>query len=220
MGAMVTYDSPAEEGNGRSRFALWLWLAAGLVVMTAWLVAGPAGQATAVSPDGDVVAVVNGQALTREAYDVEVRLKAFKYALAGREGQAVDEAALLNRIIGDMLLLQAADGVGTAVDPVEVTVEIGGILGRSGVTRAEAEALLADHQLAWPDLLRSVEAYLRLTHFIDDTLLADAPPAARAGALEAWLAAQYQAAEMEFDPAFLRQVNPVRMEWPGEMLGS
>jgi hypothetical protein len=161
-----------------------------------------AAQSTA-SP---VVATINGQPITREQFEAEVRLKEMKSALAHRPNRSVDRAELLNRIISDTLMLQAAKSNDLFPDPLLVNEEMGRILGRFQLSRDEMALLLAGYDLAWADFERSVWEYVKISRFMTGTLLADVSQGKQAY-LDAWISKQYEEAELSFDQSFLTAVN-------------
>ena len=185
----------------RSRLPIVLLLLTVLLITVGVALARP-GQLPA-----GVAARIDGQELTREQYEVELRLKALKSELAGRRDVVVDQPALLNRIIGDMLVLATARQAGYAVEEARLAGEVGAILGRLRLTAADMEAALHEYDLTWEDYQRSVHDYLLLTRYIDEVILQDAPSTASKSSFDDWLAGRYAAAEMVFDAQFLDEIN-------------
>jgi parvulin-like peptidyl-prolyl isomerase len=130
-----------------------------------------------------------------------------KYALVGQPERDVDEATLLNRIIGDVLVLQAAAEAGVSVDREEVQAEIDAILKRMDVSEEEMTVVLDDHELSWADFEISVREYLVIGRFQNAVLLADKAPDERQDSLRNWMSEQYSAADMIFNQDFLDEVN-------------
>ncbi len=157
--------------------------------------------------DREVVGTVEGVVITRERFEEEVRLSEVKYELNNQPDREVNRPELLNRMIGDYLLIHGANEAGIQVEDREVQGEIDSILGRFGVTRAEMDRVLSEHTLRWRVFENSVWEYLMLTHFVDDVLLKDVPFGEREARLEAWMATRYNEAELDFDQAFLDEVN-------------
>lgn len=184
----------------RSISPVWLSVLLLLIALSALT------QAIAASPETPhIVATINGQTITQERFEEEVRLKQMKLALANRSAKP-NEADLLNRIIADTLTLQAANSTGLFIDPALVEAEIRLILGRSQVTRAEMELLLDGHDLTWHDFERSVWEYVKMSHFLTELLLADISQG-KQDYLESWMSEQFHQAELSFDQAFLARIN-------------
>ena len=119
----------------------------------------------------------------------------------------MEPALILNRLIGDILLLQGAARAGIIIPAAVTENEIDAILARQGQTRREMAQLLARHDVSWSDFRTSVADYLRLSRFIEGPLLAATAGGQRQEALQTWLAGQYNVATLQFDPAFLDAVN-------------
>lgn len=154
------------------------------------------------------VTAVNGQTMTRDQFEAETALQELKNELTGRD-QTIDKPALLNRMIGDMLLLEAAATSGVDAPDTETQAEIDLILARFGVTRDQMTIQLIDHGLTWSQFENSVHDYLTITHYVNEQILAEVAIADRREALDEWMAAQYQAADMQFDQDFLDSINSI-----------
>lgn len=195
----MTVNVPPAPANRSWRFILILIVTIGVILSIVW--ASSIGEK---SPP--FVAAVNDQMITRNQFEAEVALQEVKNELTGRE-QAINKPALLNRMIGDMLLLEAAAASGVNAPEAETQAEIDSILARFNVSREEMTVRLSDHGLAWTQFENSVQDYMTLTRYVDEQLLAEVSLAERKGALDEWMAAQYQAAAMRFDQDFLDSIN-------------
>ena len=178
-----------------------------IVVALALLLLFLAGMNRLRQGNGRVIATINGQDILLDQYQTELRLKELKYDLAGRSIDEINEAELLNRMIGDVLLLQAASGANVTADEARVQSEIDGILARNALSRAEMSDLLAKHDLDWSAFEGSVRDYVTLSRFTDDVLLAEVGVSGRQATLKAWMSEQYQTADLSFDQEFLDAIN-------------
>lgn len=195
----MTVNAQPAPANRSWRIILVLIAAIGIILGIIW-----AGSTREKSMP--FVAAVNDNTITLNQFEAEVALQEVKYELTGRE-QAVDKPALLNRMIGDMLLLEAAGDSGVKALGAETQAEIDAILTRFNVSRAEMTERLSAHGLAWTQFEKSVQEYKIITRYVDDELLAELSLAEKKEALDAWMAAQYQAAELRFDQDFLDSIN-------------
>ncbi len=179
-----------------------LFTIAGLAAYRLW-----GARLPAVFSRGEVVGTVDGKELTRERFEEEVRLSEVKYELTDQPDREVNRPELLNRMIGDYLLIHGAEEAGVRVEDSEVEGEIDSILGRFQISREEMDRVLSDHMLRWQVFENSVWEYLMLNRYIDEVLLEDIPLNEQEAHLEAWMAERYSRAELEFDQAFLDEVN-------------
>ena len=157
--------------------------------------------------DAQIIGHINQQPVTLERFEAEVRLQQVKDRLSNRFEQEVSTAESLNRMIGDLLLLQGAERADVAVEQVEVDSEVDSVLDRVNSSRPQMKRLLADNKLDWEVFERSIRDYLTLKRFQEDVLLTDVPVGERSAILRDWLSESYQQAEIEFDPEFLDTVN-------------
>ena len=74
-------------------------------------------------PDTAVVAIVNGQPITRREIDIDAAMlqAAAALGLSGQSGTSISKADLLNNTIDDVLLAQAATKAGIEVTEAEVS---------------------------------------------------------------------------------------------------
>ncbi|MFQ5399886.1 MAG: SurA N-terminal domain-containing protein [Anaerolineae bacterium] len=154
-----------------------------------------------------VIASINGQEITLNQFKDEAELSRLKRELANRPESPVNRPELMNRMIGDVLLLQAAENAGVQVKDTAVQAEIDAILNRLSLTREEMARQLEQHDLGWAVFEGSVRDYLVLSKFVDDSLLADVAPGERKQHLDSWMLEQYRSADMTFDQGFLDSIN-------------
>jgi len=154
-----------------------------------------------------VIASINGQEITLNQFEDEVELSRLKRELANRPESPVNRPELMNRMIGDVLLLQAAESAGVQVEDTAVQAEIDAILNRLSLTREEMARQLEHHDLGWAVFEGSVRDYLVLSKFVDDSLLANVAPGERKQHLDSWMSEQYRSADMTFDQDFLDSIN-------------
>lgn len=161
-----------------------------------------------IAPLSDnVIGHINGEPISVAQFESEFRLQQVRQQLTGRDDEPIDRPALLNRIIADTLLLQAATADGMAVEDAAVAAEADRILRRFGLSQAEVTAQLRAHGLAWEDFARSIHDYLLLSRFVDESILTGTINVRQSEQINAWLAGQYQRADMTFDEAYLTQIN-------------
>ena len=153
-----------------------------------------------------VVATINETQITLAEFEAEVQLQAVKNELTGRD-RKVEKPALFNRMIGDILLLQAANEAGVNASPDMIEAEIDAILGRYDTSREEMTALLEQHGLSWAIFEESIHQYLTMSQYIDDDLLADVAAGERKAFLDNWMSEQYEEASLSFDQSFLDSIN-------------
>lgn len=177
----------------------------GLIVVSGLILL--AREALGSNPQEPILGTVNGEPITAERFEHEIRLQQLRNDLSGHPGLAVDQARVLNRLVGDFLMLQAAAEQQVTVSRMEVEAETADLLRRTNKTREQFEALLADHQLAWEDLNRSIHEYLAILRFQNEILLKDVPAQGRAAAFDEWITDRYAAADIRFDQQFLDEVN-------------
>ena len=153
----------------------------------------------------------------RAQFDVEVRLKETRFALSGEPGAEVDEAERLNIMIGDILILQAADESGVTVSDERVQSEINSILLRVDFSPEEMDLLLAEHLLAWGDFESSVRDSLIIAAYFDEVVLAEAPANEQQSRVQSWLVERYADSDITFDEDFLNQINAPDILSPEEL---
>lgn len=159
------------------------------------------------SPATTVVGTLNGEPFTREAFETELRFADLRATLANQPLQSVNKVALLNRMVGDALILQVAHSSGVHTPTEIVDSELAAIVGQFGLTEAEMRQQLAAHGLAWQDFHQSVGNYMTLITFIEDKLMADVPPEEQQAFLQTWMGTIMNNATIDFDEAFLAEIS-------------
>ncbi len=183
----------------RKRYLAMLWLA----------VLGIAGGLTPAWQPARVVASINGEAITEAAFEAEVAIQHVRNDLTGR-GEGVSRPAIFNRLIGDVLLLQAARQADVTVDEGRVQSELSSLLRRHALDRPTMDGMLARRGLTWPALERSVRSHMTMDAFMRRHLLAGVAVPEREAALERWMAEQYREAIIRLDDGFVERINQER----------
>lgn len=178
-----------------------------ILLLAVALLAGLIYIALSERTDTQVIGRINQQPVTLERFEDEIRLQQVRYQLVNRPEQEVIGAELLNRMVGDLLLVQAAENADVAVEQEEVDSEIDVVLSRTNSSRQQMTRILADHRLDWEVFERSIREYLTVRRFQDEVLLAEVPARERSAFLREWLSENFQQAEIEFDAEFLATVN-------------
>jgi hypothetical protein len=155
------------------------------------------------TPSSIVAVTINGQPVFLGDFEKQVRLQEFRIDLSDQPGLFVDREALLNRLIIDILILQAADGEGIEVDSSRVQDEIISILEVQDSSREEFSELLASHDLSWTFFEKSVEEFLIQTDYVVEVIWEDTPANERQAKLLNWVTDQFGFAEIDFDQEFL-----------------
>lgn len=158
-------------------------------------------------PTTTIVGTLNGEPFTREAFETELRFADLRATLANQPLQSVNKVALLNRMVGDALILQVAHSSGVHTPTEVVDSELAAIVGQFGLTEAEMRQQLAAHGLAWQDFHQSVGNYMTLITFIEDKLMADVPPEEQQAFLQTWMGTIMNNATIDFDEAFLAEIS-------------
>lgn len=195
---MMDYDAQPRVSNG------WLVLivAVCLLGLTAvFSLNRPASAATTI------VGTLNGEPFTREAFEAEIRFGDLRSALANQPATPINKPALLNRMIGDVLILQVAHSTGIRTSDAAIDQELVGILERFGKSEAEMREALAAYDLTWQDFRQSVGDYMTLITFIEERLLADVPPDQQQAFLQDWMGNLLSSASIDFDEAFIAEVS-------------
>ncbi len=183
-----------------------IFLTAALLLLT-WIAFQDIQQALAANASTQVVGMVNDQEITLLEFQNEMGLQAVRNVLRNQGDAEINQAVILNRMIGDALFLQAAQQAGVGVEDVEVEDAIDMLLGRYGLSRQEFDALLQEQNLDWTVFKTSIRDYLTILRFVDEVVLKDVAPADQQIALQTWMAEHFEAAELDFDQDFLDKVN-------------
>ncbi len=120
----------------------WVLFAIGVLLVSSLVLSGVGtgtnlAGLTAAQPGGqagtDVVALVNGDPITREEYEALRSTLQGQSEMTGRTFTPMDNAAVLNEIIGAKLQLQQAKKAGLTVSDTEVTQRRAAIVDESGL---------------------------------------------------------------------------------------
>jgi parvulin-like peptidyl-prolyl isomerase len=187
--------------KSRRRQVVIIFLLAAVVLVTLVIIALPK------SADAQVIGHVNQQPVTLERFEEEILLQQVRDRLANRPETEVNSAELLNRMIGDLLLLQEASKAEVTVEQEEVESEVEAVLSRVNTSRSQMSQLLADQGLDWDVFERSILEYMTLRRFQEEVLLVEVSAAERGAVLQNWMSETYSQAEIDFDPEFLQEVN-------------
>ena len=154
-----------------------------------------------------VVGTLNGEPFTREAFENELRFSDLRATLANQVPQPVNKVALLNRMVGDALILQVAHNAGVNTLDSEVDSELTAIVSQFGLSEAEMRQQLADHGLTWDDFRRSVGNYMTIITFLEEGLLASVPPEQQQVFMQNWMGELLSNASIDFDEAFIMEIS-------------
>ncbi|RME99523.1 MAG: hypothetical protein D6768_14895 [Chloroflexi bacterium] len=175
-------------------------LALVIVAGVGWfrLIAPPAPPPAETGPQ--VVAVVNGAAITGQMIDREVNTSRFN-VLAPPPPLTGDDLALardeaLNQLVSRQLILQAARRQGFSLSDAEVADRVDLLFGTA--TPAELDAALAQAGLTRDDLRWWIGQIFTVEAFTTDVLLADVPPDDRQAVYNSWYNALRAEAEIQF----------------------
>lgn len=121
----------------------------------------------------EVVAVVNGESISREDFE-QVYTRQFQAtsAQAQTTGQPVDQEALkeqtLDGLVGNELLIQAADRRNIAASDADVETELADLLAQNGLdSREDLTPLLAQQGLSLDDVLEQIEVQIKIDRLIE-----------------------------------------------------
>ncbi len=196
------------------------WLVALILLLTLTAVTGLTALAQPLQPQIQIqtpIGTVNDQVITLEQFETEVRFENFRSATLPSAGAQMDRPLLLNRIVLEAIVLQAADEAGVSVTGAELDAEMGGILSEFGISQAQMTEQLAEHSLSWGDFQASVERFLLIRRYINDVLLVDIPLEQQGLFLQLWATEQVSMADISFDPTFLESIGAVG---PNSALGT
>lgn len=116
---------------------------------------------------GNIVARVNGQPITMEQIDREVRLGKALSAAASKEEQAAAPPSMMEQLILAEIKAQAAHRAGFSVTAQEVDLEIAGIIERAGLNHEKVDRSLSQHKLTRDDLRASLSNIVLANRFIE-----------------------------------------------------
>jgi hypothetical protein len=196
---MIDYDSQPRVRSG--------WLVLIVAVCLLGITAVLAAFTQRAEPATTIVGTLNGEPFTREAFEAEIRFGDLRSALANQPATPVNKPALLNRMVGDALILQVARSTGTTISDAAIDQELVGILESFGKSETEMREALAAHDLTWQDFRRSVGDYMTLITFFEDKLLVDVPPEQQQTFLQNWMGTLLGSAAIDFDEAFINEIS-------------
>lgn len=147
---------------------------------------------------GDVVARVNGQPITYQQVEKEIRLsKALSIATTGKE-QAPTPPAMLEQIILLELQVQAARQANFTVNSQDVDGEIAKVVQQAGVTPGKLDESLRTYGLTRDDLYASLSRTALANQFAERNIAGSATdPRARLARVNEWQANLVQKARIE-----------------------
>lgn len=154
-----------------------------------------------------VVGTLNGEPFTREAFENELRFADLRATLANVPPQPVNKIALLNRMVGDALILQAARSAGISTPDSETDSELAAIISQFGLSEADMRQQLTDHGLTWEDFHRSVSNYITILTFMENGVLATVPPEQQQAFMQEWMGNLLSNASIDFDEAFITEIS-------------
>jgi hypothetical protein len=154
-----------------------------------------------------VIVTINHQDVYFSRFQDEVLLQSLRQALSGQESQPINRLTVLNRLVADTLMLQAADAADIQVSEEGVQAAIESIYTQYGLSPEDFQKKLDSQGVDFEIFEESIHNFLKILLFTETQILNGVPPGERQIVLSAWVSAHFQAAEMEFDPAFLGYVN-------------
>jgi|GEM_PF-348495 len=190
---LSTADTARTTGRGLGVIIAWLVLvfALALVVGVVWLRQGQA--TTSVVPLPDVVAIVNGEKITRDQLDTVSKINQAMYPLAQGREMNVEPVAwrqfqtqLLDQMITNQLILQEADKANITVNEIEVDGEVQGLATSYKVSVADLDNRLSQVGLKRDALRDWLRGALRANRLIA-TRAAEANARGEQFAIDAWL---------------------------------
>ncbi len=161
--------------------------------------AAPAAPTELASAESEVVATVNGEAITREMVEKEVKVSRFNLvepmpALTGSNQTRAEEEAL-NQLITRHLILQTAAAQNFVLDDAEVATHVDLLFGTYGdetLDQALARAAISRDDLAW-----WVREIITVEEFTTQVVMANATPEQRQQVYNEWLNSQRAAAKIQ-----------------------
>jgi len=158
--------------------------------------------------DIGIVGYINDIPFTMQAFQEEVGMREAANVIQQQPDPSINKPELLNHMIQDILILQNADLYGVETDPLLVSSEVDGIIQRLGTTKEAFTIILNERGSTWEAFETSVGNYIRVVVFLQEYLLNGVPADQQQLFLQNWMDDQYQQATIEFDPAFLAEINP------------
>ena len=140
------------------------FIAGAAVIVTAAVLTAALVLATTAAPGSEVVARVNGEAIT--AGDVtKLRVKAYEsYQMQ------ISEEEALEQLIAETVLYQEADEQGYAPTMDEAEQELEARVASSGRTMEDLEAYLAKSGFSYEEYLQDFQRQLAINSYLDDAV--------------------------------------------------
>lgn len=157
--------------------------------------------------DEMIVGSVGETAVTLRMFQNEVGLQAARNQISGRENDVINQAELLNRLIGDILLLEGAEIAGIELKNQDLDNSIENFLTRNDLSREEFVKILEKNRTDWEGFEQSMHDYLVMTKFVNGVLLKGVDFSNQSTVIETWVSDRYQLAGITFDETFLAAVN-------------
>ncbi|MCS7061956.1 MAG: redoxin domain-containing protein [Anaerolineae bacterium] len=148
---------------------------------------------------GQIVARVNGEAITRRAWELAVRLDVMMSRLAGQP--APDPESTLDRLINAHLVLSHAQQAGWTATLQEAEQRLAELRKRWGVSEADLHVALEEGQLTLTDVLDEIRRLIVIDRYLSS--LGDAQAASD------WLRAQRAQAQVELYSGLVTRVAQV-----------
>lgn len=140
------------------------FIAGAAVIVAAAVLTGALVLATIAAPGSEVVARVNGEAIT--AGDVtKLRVKAFEF-----NKMQISEEEALEQLIAETVLYQEADEQGYAPTMDEAEQELEARVASSGRTMEDFEAELANSSFSYEEYLQDFQRHLAINSYVDDAV--------------------------------------------------
>ncbi len=153
-----------------------------------------------------VIGTINQQDISFLQFQNEVRFQELRQAMRQQENLPVNKAAILNRMVSDILLLQGAEEAGIEVSDEAVHAAIENVYQTYGISTSDFEAILIEKDIRFADFETSIRNYLKVLLFTEVEILGGVAAANRQAALQSWMTERFDASGTEFDPDFLDYV--------------
>lgn len=167
----------------------FFWL--GLILLLAACAPGQPALAPVASPaPPGIVATIGDTAITAAEWQQARAYATVTLDLLAQPGAALDEPAVLESFIEDHFIALAAAEAGFTLTPAQVAEEEERILLVAGREAADLADLLAATGLSQEAWRQELSRALLAASYLDQVILAGAPPGERRQRQEAWLQAQ------------------------------
>lgn len=175
----------ADEPSGSS--GLLVGLLAGLIVLMGIAGAGFLLR-DRIFGTGNVVASVNGQAITRQELTTERTLFVTMSTLTQGQPptQTPTEFDILNQMIADRLKYQAAAAAGIRVSTEQVEAQINALTAQAGFTDAQLQSALTQAGLDRSVLQEWLRRQIAISQYVNSMVLQDVPAEAQEATLRNW----------------------------------